>query len=51
MKKIKRFYYKWIKGYCRHFCFLCEFKIKCFEEWWLEDWHKISGCDPNENKM
>ena len=31
----KILYVKWIKGECRHFCFMCEYRNQCFDnlEW------------------
>lgn len=32
MTKLKWMYRKWIKGECRHFCKLCDYKYECFYE-------------------
>ena len=27
----KILYIKWIKGACRHFCFMCKYRNQCFD--------------------
>ena len=26
---MEKFYRKWVKGECRHFCFCCKYKFQC----------------------
>lgn len=31
IKILKIFYFKWIKGKCKHLCFMCKYKNVCHD--------------------
>lgn len=45
------FYRKWIKGECRHFCFMCAFKRECLEALAYEEKAKAYAEEANRSEL